>query len=32
MGSQPEKRQMASRELGKAEKGWFQEAQKQFHR
>jgi len=30
--SQPEKRQMASRELGKAEKGWFQEAQKQFHR
>ena len=31
-GSQPEKRQIAAQELGKAEKGWFQEAQKQFHR
>ena len=31
--SQPNRsQQVASRELGKAEKGWFQEAQKEFHR
>lgn len=29
---EPKKPQVASREIGTAEKGWFQEAQKQFHR
>ena len=31
-GSQPKKMQVASREIGTAAKGWFQEAQKEFHR
>ena len=30
--SQPKERQIAARQIGTAEKGWFQEAEKQFHR
>lgn len=30
-GSEPKKQQVASRELGKAEKGWFQEAQREMN-
>lgn len=31
-GSQPQPKQMAAKEQGVAERGWFQEAQKQFHK
>ena len=30
--SQPKKTEVASREIGKAERGWFQEAKREFHR
>lgn len=30
--SPPAKQHVASRDIGRAEKGWFQEAEKQFHR
>lgn len=31
-GSQPKTQQVASREIGKAERGWFQEAEREMNR